>query len=84
MKFYLIILMSTFIFLSGCAVKTTIISPQNEVWIVKSKKDSLVTLKRGDFELTVNNQGKMGIVESIFGALIMKADINLSNKEGRD
>lgn len=67
----------------GCAsVKTTITNPQNEIWIVQSKKDALVTLKQEDMEITVDNRGKMGIFENLMGIMLMKTEINLKNKEG--
>lgn len=79
-KWGLIILL---VFMIGCAsVKTTITNPQNEIWIVQSKKDALVTLKQEDMEITVDNRGKMGIFENLMGIMLMKTEINLKNKEG--
>ena len=76
-KWGLIILL---VFMVGCAsVKTTITNPQNEVWIVQSKKDAMVTLKQGDTELTIDNRGKPGIFENLMGIMLMKTEVNLSS-----
>ena len=72
-----------FVFMAGCAsVKTTIKLPCGQDVEIWSKKDALVTFKTKDIEGTVDNRGKLGILESIFGVLILKTDVNLSNKEG--
>lgn len=81
-KWGLIILL---IFMIGCAsVTTTIEDSHGEIWTVISKKDALVKLKTAEYELTLDNRGKLGIIESIFGVLIMKTDIEISNKERSD
>lgn len=72
---------------ASCAIatiKTTIEDPHGKIWAVISKKDSLVKLEKDGVKLEVNNQGKLGIIESIFGVLIMKTDIEISNKERSD
>ena len=69
-------------FMAGCAITTTITSPQKEVWTIVSKKDALVKMEQDGVKIEVDNRGKLGIVESIFGVLIMKTDVKLSNKEG--
>ena len=67
----------------GCAtVKTTVADPQGETWTIVSKKDALVKFKTKNMEGEVDNRGKLGFVESIFGVLIMKTDIKIQNKEG--
>ena len=69
----------------GCAtITTTIEDPEGNIWTVVSKKDSIVKLDNDGVKLEVNNQGKLGIIESIFGVLIMKTDIELSNKDRGD
>ena len=68
---------------TGCAaVKTTITSPDMEIWTVQSKKDALVTLKQENVEITVDNRGKLGLFENLMGIIFMKTDIELKNKEG--
>lgn len=85
-----IVILVLVLILTGCATtldgtyKTTIEDPHGEIWTVISKKDSLVKLEKNGVKLEVNNQGKLGIVESIFGVLILKTDIELSNKERSD
>lgn len=81
-KWTIIILL---IFMIGCAsVKTTLTSPEGNTWTVISKKDSLVKFKTPNIEGEVDNRGKLGIVESMFGILIMKTDIELSNRDRSD
>lgn len=81
-KWFLIILL---VLIVGCAsIKTTITDPNGGTWAIVSKKDSLVKIEKAGVKVEVNNQGKLGIVESIFGVLIMKTDIELKNKEGGD
>ena len=72
------------ILVMGCAsVETTITTPQNEIWIVQSKKDALVVLKQKDgTEITVDNRGKMSWIEGLMQYILAKPDIKLSNKEG--
>ena len=82
-KWGLIILLVFLI--AGCTtITTTIEDPHGEIWTVVSKKDSLVKLEKDGVKVEVNNQGKLGIIESIFGVLIMKTDIEISNKDRGD
>jgi len=78
MKWIIII---TLLFTIGCAsVKTTITNPQGETYIVQSKKDALVTMKKDGVELIVDNRGKLGLFENLMGIIFMKTDIELKNK----
>ena len=77
------VIIFTLLFTIGCAsVKTTITSPQGDIWEVQSKKDALVTLKQNEVEITVDNRGKLGLFENLMGIIFMKTDIELKNKEG--
>lgn len=72
-----------FVSMAGCAAITTIIEdPQGETWTVVSKKDALVKLEKDNIKIEVNNQGKPGIFENLMGIMLMKTEVNLSNKDG--
>lgn len=82
MKWSLIVLL---VFLIGCAaIRTTITDPQGEVYVVMSKKDALVTMEKDGVKLTVDNRGKMGLFENLMGVLLMKTDVEISNKDKGD
>ncbi len=67
----------------GCAaVETTITSPQGDMWIVQSKRDACVTMKKDGVELIVDNKGKLGLFENLMGIIFMKTDVEIKNKEG--
>lgn len=67
----------------GCAsVKTTITSPDKEIWVVQSKKDALVKLEKEGTKIEVDNRGKLGLFENLMGIIFMKTDIDLKNKGG--
>ena len=80
-----LIIVSVFL-LIGCSVlniTTKIETPTGEVYTVNSKSDALVTYKRGDTAVTVDNRGRMSAFESVLGIVAGKTELNLSNKEGR-
>ena len=84
-KYKWTILIIIVLFCASCAsITTTIEDPHGEIWTVVSKKDSLVKLEKDGVKLEINNQGRLGIIESIFGVLIMKTDIEISNKDRGD
>ena len=58
---------------SSCATKTTIIMPNEEIYIVKAKHDALVMIKKDDVEMTVNNQGKPSALMQIISMLFIRA-----------
>ena len=64
-KYLIIILMFSFCSCGLIPVKTTITTPNKEVYIVKSKSDALVVLKQGDIEMTVDNRGKPSLIEQL-------------------
>lgn len=82
-KWGLIILLTL---VTGCAslniTETRIATPEGDIYIVSSKKDAMVTLKKGGTELIVDNRGKMGLFENLMGIMLMKTDVNLKNKKG--
>lgn len=59
-------------FVCGCTIKTEIIEPDGDIFIVKSKSDSLVVVKNNGHEITVDNRGKPNIFESLLGWLLLK------------
>ena len=66
-------LVFTLVFVAlGCTVKTQIIEPDGSIYIVESKTDSMVTMKNGGWEITVDNRGKPNIFESLLGWLLLK------------
>lgn len=68
--------------IAGCAsIVTTVEDPHGKTWTVVSKKDSFVKLEKNGVKLEVNNQGKPGIFENLMGIMLMKTEVNLSNKE---
>ena len=73
-----------FVLSAGCAStnETTVTMPNGDIYQVQSEKDSLVTFKQGDVELTSDRRGKMGIFENLMGILLMKTDFSLKNKAG--
>lgn len=70
----------------GCAslntTETRVVTPEGDIYIVNSKKNAMVTLRKKGTELIVDNRGKMGLFENLMGIMLMKTDINLKNKEG--
>ena len=79
-KWTIIILL---VLITGCAaITTTIEDPQGKIWIVQSKKDALVVMKKESMELTVDNRGKTSWIEGLMQYILAKPDIKLSNKEG--
>ena len=71
--------------LTGCAsltqVKTTVKDPTGRVFTVKSKSDALVELKTKDGEeIKVDNRGKQSFWEGLLQYLLVKPNINISNK----
>jgi hypothetical protein len=70
------------LFAAGCSVKTVITMPDGDIYCVQSKKDALVKLEKDNIKLEVNNQGKPGIFENLMGIMLMKTEVNLSNKDG--
>lgn len=58
--------------LSGCTIKTHIIEPNGSTYTVESKADAKVSIKKGDWEIVVDNRGKPNIFESLLGWLLLK------------
>lgn len=56
----------------GCQTTTQFIEPDRGTYTIKSGSDSLVTMKRADWEITVDNRGKPNIFESLLGWLLLK------------
>lgn len=69
------------LFLSACTVKTEIIIGEEEVITIHSKKDALVTIVTKDKTITVNNQGKPTLFETIITMMFMNTQIKNDIKE---
>ena len=70
-KLFLICLL----FLSACTIKTEIIIGEEEVITIHSKSDALVTVVTKDKTITVNNQGKPTLFETIITMMFMNTQI---------
>ena len=73
-----ILILLTFLTMTGCATLTTVTWHDGKVITIKSKHDAMVTVKQPDGEVTVDNRGKPNIFESILGYTLEKT--TLSNK----
>ena len=69
------------IFLSACTVKTEILIGE-EVITVYSKTDALVTVVDKERTITVNNQGKPTLFETIITMMFMNTQIKNDVTEG--
>ena len=70
-KLFLICLL----FLSACTVKTEILIGDDEVITIHSKTDALVTVVDKERTITVNNQGKPTLFETIITMMFMNTQI---------
>ena len=64
-----------FLALSACTVKTEIMIGDEDVITIHSKTDALVTIVTGDRTITVNNQGKPTLFESIITMMFMNTRV---------
>ncbi|MCK5605744.1 hypothetical protein KAR91_27865 [Candidatus Pacearchaeota archaeon] len=76
-KLFLICLL----FLSACTVKTEILIGDDEVITIHSKTDALVTVVSNDRTITVNNQGKPTLFETIITMMFMNTQIKTDIEE---
>ena len=53
-------------------MKTQIIEPDGNIYIIKSKSDALIIMKSAEREITVDNRGKPNIFESLLGWFLLK------------
>ena len=64
---------------TACTVTRTVIMPDGSIYVVKSQKDDLVTLKKGDVEFMVDGRGRPGMVEQALGIMFMNLpDVNVN------
>ena len=56
----------------GCTIKTQITEPDGSIYIIESKSDSLVSMKKDGRIITVDNRGKPNIFESLLGWMLLK------------
>ena len=65
--------------LTACSVTRQVIMPDGSTYIMKSQKDDLVTLKKGDVEFTVDGRGRPGMIEQALGIMFMNLpDVNVN------
>jgi hypothetical protein len=57
----------------GCTVKTQIIEPDGSIYVIKSKSDSLVSVKSNDVDIIVDNRGKPNIFQSLLEFIFFKS-----------
>ena len=67
--------------LSGCAVKTKVITPANEEYQVVSQSDAIVSYKDKSVEIHVDNRGRTPIAETILTGTMARAVSNPVNVE---
>ena len=73
----------------GCAttkIHTTITDPEGQIWVLVSKSDAVVEIKRPDGTIVkVDNRGKPTFFETYMHYLLIKAapSVELSNQPGK-
>ncbi|MCK5615256.1 hypothetical protein KAR91_76035 [Candidatus Pacearchaeota archaeon] len=67
--------------LSACTVKTEILIGDDEVITIHSKTDALVTVVDKERTITVNNQGKPTLFETIITMMFMNTQIKTDIEE---
>ena len=83
---FIILVIATF---SGCIttrVQTKLIDPDGQIWLLTSKSDALVEIKRPDGTIfKVDNRGKPTFFETYMQYLLIKAAprVELSNQPGK-
>jgi hypothetical protein len=60
--------------LAGCGTKTTIKTPHGEEYTVRSHRKAMVVLEKEGEKITVDNRGRAGFIEQVFGALLINVD----------
>lgn len=68
------LLIVTLFLLYGCTVKTEIIKPNGDIYIIKSKADALVVMKSGDEEFTIDNRGQPNIFQSFLSWILVETN----------
>jgi len=59
----------------GCAgVKTSVLWHDGQEIVVNSKSDAKVVYKKGDESIEVDNRGRPGFIEQVFGAMLLRTD----------
>ncbi len=62
--------------LMGCSglgnVKSTVVWEDGSVVEVNSKSDAIVTAKKGDDEIMVDNRGRPSFIETVLGAFLLR------------
>lgn len=78
------------LFITGCIttrVHTKLVDPEGQIWLLTSKSDALVEIKRPDGTIfKVDNRGKPTFFETYMQYLLIKAapSVELSNQPGGD
>lgn len=66
--------------LTSCSnIQTTIQWDDGSVFIIDSKKDALVQIEKDEKKVIVDNRGRPGFIEQVFGAFIVD-DIEITEE----
>lgn len=65
----------------SCVTTTEIIKNGKSVCIIKSKDDAFVTHIKGDEQCIADLRGRPSFMETVFGTLFMKTDINVGSRD---
>lgn len=57
--------------LIACSVTRKVTLPDGSIYIVESRKDDFVTLKKDGVEFIVDGRGKTGMIEQALGIMFM-------------
>ena len=63
----------------SCAQTTEIIRGDDVIWTVNSKSDAIVTYKKGDEEISVNNQGAPNTLDKIMDVLLFRTAVKAND-----
>lgn len=75
------VLIFIILFSFGCTTKTQIIEPDGSIYTIKSRTNAVVTIEEKGKKITVNNQGKPTLFESIITMMFMNTQIQNDIKE---
>jgi len=68
------------VWLCGCGSTREIIMPDQTIYTVKARKDDMVTFKKGDIEISVDDRGRPGMIEQALGIMFMSLpDVEVIN-----
>ena len=74
------LLLMLMVVLSACATTTRISWYDGSVITVRSKQDALVEVKKDGVEVKVDNRGRPGFIEQVFGAMLLRTPVEVKTK----